>query len=200
MVDWITVLIGATGGWGIALLMFAENVFPPIPSELIMPFAGFAAAQGDLSLGVVIAAGTVGSLLGVHVWFEIGRVLGAERLRRWASRHGRWLTLTPHDVDAARAWFDRHGAIAVLLGRLVPTVRTLISVPAGIVRMRRPRFLLFSAVGTATWTGLLATLGYLLEGRYVRVVEWVDPLANGVVATLLALYLYRVATFDPSSS
>lgn len=196
MFDLIVSFVASAGLAGVALLMFAENVFPPIPSELIMPLAGFAAARGDLSLAGVVVAGTVGSLAGLHVWYEIGRALGAERLERWAGRHGRWLALTPEEVRGAGRWFEARGSVAVLLGRLVPTVRTLISVPAGIVRMPRARFLAYSAAGTAAWAGALAVAGYLLESRYETVVAFVNPVANVVVVALVAVYLWRVATFD----
>ena len=197
MFDWITALVRQTGYLGIAFLMLAENVFPPIPSELIMPLAGFTAARGHLSLVLVIAAGTLGSLAGVSLWYWVGVRLGADRLRRLARRHGRWLTLSPADVDRAEGWFDRHGGAAVLLGRLVPTVRTLISVPAGVSGMPFWRFLAYSAVGTLAWTALLALAGYWLEASYDRVADVVGPVSNVLVGLLVAGYLYRVATFKP---
>lgn len=196
MFDFIVRLITDAGYVGIAALMFAENVFPPIPSELIMPFAGFVAARGELSLPGVILAGSFGSLAGMHVWYEVGRAIGARRLERWAARRGRWIGLSPVEVLTARAWFDRRGAIAVLVGRLVPTVRTLISVPAGIVRMPRLLFLGLSAIGTVCWTMLLSALGFLLEARYELVAGWINPVATAVVAVLVAIYLWRVITFD----
>ena len=195
MFTWIASLIEQTGYIGIALLMFAENVFPPIPSELIMPLAGFTAARGDLSLTGVILAGTVGSLLGALLWFYIGRWVGTERLKRWAVRYGRLLTMTPGDVEAADRWFDRHGGKAVMVGRLVPGVRTLISVPAGISGMSLGRLVAWSAIGTALWTAALTMAGYLLEGQYDKVVGWVNPVSNLIVGTLVLGYLYRVLTF-----
>src|SRR3546814_5794331 len=129
MFDWIVAAIERTGYLGIALLMLAENLFPPIPSELIMPLAGFTAAQGNLSFPLLVAAGTTGSLLGAVFWYIIGRWLGCDRLKRWADRHGRWMTMSPEDVDKAAEWFGRHAGKAVLFGRLVPAVRTLLSVP-----------------------------------------------------------------------
>jgi membrane protein DedA with SNARE-associated domain len=117
--DWITVF-EKMGTLGIALLMFAENVFPPIPSELIMPLAGFSAARGERNLLIVIIAGSIGSLLGALLWYYIGQKIGAERLERWATKHGRWLTLSPKEVEQACAWFNRHGGKAVFIGRLIP--------------------------------------------------------------------------------
>ncbi len=195
MFDWITGLIRQGGYVAIFGLMLLENVFPPIPSELIMPFAGFTAARGELSLLLVVVAGVAGSLLGALVWYYVGLWLGLDRLKRFAARHGRWLTLSPADLDRAHDWFERHGAWSVFLGRLIPTVRTLISVPAGINAMPLPTFLAWSALGTAVWTALLAGLGYLLQSQYERVSSYVNPISTAVVVLLVAAYLYRVATF-----
>src|SRR5690349_24638888 len=131
MFAWITGVITGLGCVGVAGLTLLENVFPPIPSELVIPMAGFVAATGDLNLGLVIAAASVGSLAGALVWYEVGRRVGEQRLRGWVDRYGRWLTLSAEDVDRAQEWFRRRGAVAVLLGRLVPGVRTLVSLPAG---------------------------------------------------------------------
>ena len=195
MFDWIVSFMDAAGLAGVALLMLLENVFPPIPSELVMPLAGFAAARGDMSLGGAVAAGTAGSVAGAWLWYWAGRRLGGARLKRLAARHGRWLTLSPAEIERAEAWFRRHGHVAVLLGRLVPAVRTLISVPAGIAGMGLAPFLLYSAFGTVLWTGLLAGAGYVLEGQYDRVAAWMNPVSNVVVAGLAGWYLWRVATY-----
>ena len=200
MIEWIAGFVEQAGYLGIFLLMLLENVFPPLPSELIMPLAGFTAARGSLGLAGVVLAGTLGSLAGASLWYLVGRWVGCDRLKRWAARHGRWLTLPPGEIDDAVAWFRRHGTAAVLFGRLVPTVRTLISVPAGIVAMPVGRFLLYSGLGTAAWTAFLATAGYLLEDRYARVQAWVDPASNAILVLLVAWYLYRVLTFERQPS
>src|SRR4051794_21003899 len=163
MFDWITGIVRQGGYSGVFLLMLAENIVPPIPSELIMPLAGFTAARRELSITLVIVAGTAGSVAGALFWYHVGRRLGLDRLKRFASRHGRLLTLSPEDVDRAHGWFERHGAKAVFFGRLVPTVRTLISVPAGINGMPLPSFLTWSVLGTGLWTALLAGAGHLLQ-------------------------------------
>lgn len=118
MFEWIVDTIAETGYLGIVMLMFLENLFPPIPSELIMPLAGFNAARGHLNGVGVVAAGVLGSLLGAVPWYYLGRLLGKERLSRWAERWGRWLTVSSEDIEGAARWFNRHGAKAVLLGRL----------------------------------------------------------------------------------
>jgi membrane protein DedA with SNARE-associated domain len=194
MFDWITGF-HKMGNIGIVLLMFGENVFPPIPSELIMPLAGFSAARGERNLLIVIIAGSIGSLLGALLWYYIGKGVGAERLKRWASKHGRWLTLSPKEVDQACAWFNRHGGKAVFIGRLIPAVRTLISVPAGIAGMPLGSFLLYSAAGTVLWTTLLALAGYFLESQYDKVAGWVNPVSNVVIGLIVLCYLYRVVRF-----
>jgi membrane protein DedA with SNARE-associated domain len=198
MFSWIVDFVTGAGYLGIALLMFAENIFPPIPSELIMPLAGFAAARGDLNLVGVLAAGTAGSILGALPWYYLGRVFREDRLKRLAARHGRWLTMTPEDVDRACRWFERKGALAVFPGRLVPAVRTLISVPAGLARMPLLPFLAWSTLGTVIWTGLLTMAGYLLESQYERVEGWIDPMSKFVVGFVVLFYIYRVATFRPT--
>ena len=195
MFDWITGLVQQTGYLGIALLMLAENVFPPIPSELIMPMAGFTAARGELNMVGVVVAGTAGSLAGALLWYYIGRWIGLERLKRWAAKHGRWLTISPEALDEAAAWFNRHCGKAVLVGRLIPAVRTLISVPAGVAGMALMRFLTYSALGTALWTALLAAAGYLLEDQYQKVGDYLNPVSNVILGLIVLWYLYRVITF-----
>ena len=195
MFDWITNLIDSMGAFGVALLMFLENVFPPIPSELIMPLAGFNAARNTMSLPLVILAGSAGSLAGAYLWYWIGRRIGFERLCHLSQRHGRWLSVSPDEFDRANGWFDRHGGSAVLFGRVIPTVRTFISVPAGVRRMSRGWFLGLSALGTVAWTSVLTLAGYWLEGGYEAVSAWLNPLSTVVVLALVGTYLWRVATY-----
>ncbi len=197
MFDWIVSWVESGGYVAIALLMLLENVFPPIPSELIMPLAGFSAARGTLNIVGVVAAGTAGSLAGAFFWYWIGRAVGPDRLKAFAGRHGRWLTLEPSGIDRARAVFDRHRASALFFGRLIPTVRTKISVPAGVYRLPAAVFTLWSLLGTALWTSLLAGAGYLLQSQYERVSEWLNPVSNAILALLVIWYLYRVIRFRP---
>ena len=196
MLEWITTWLSSAGYAALVALMLLENLFPPIPSELIMPLAGYTAAQGQANILLIIVAGTIGSLAGGFFWYAIGRWVGEERLKRIADRYGRWLTLSRRDIDKADDWFDAHGHKAVLVGRLVPTVRTLISIPAGLSEMPVRRFLIYSGIGTAAWTTILALLGYGLGSQYERVGAWVDPVSYGVVALIVLIYLYRVVTFN----
>ena len=195
MFDLITGLIAKTGYLGVLLLMFAENLFPPIPSELIMPLAGVLAAEGDLSLTAAVAAGSAGSLLGQSAWYGLGRKVGERRLKQLAGRHGRWLTVSPDDLDRARDWLLRHGAWALLLGRLVPTIRTLISLPAGVAVVPFWQFLLFSAIGTTAWTAALTVAGYLLRAQFTRIDDVLGPVSTTIIVVLVGWYLWRVATY-----
>ncbi|MEZ0266113.1 MAG: DedA family protein, partial [Phycisphaerae bacterium] len=165
MGEWATSLIDSMGYVGIVFLMFLENVFPPIPSEVIMPAAGFTAARGQLNLYGVIAAGALGSVLGAIPLYYLGYFIGESRLKRWAARHGHWLAVSEEDVGKADAWFNKHCGKAVLIGRLVPGIRSLISIPAGVNRMSLPTFLLYTAIGSTVWSAVLAVLGKLLEAK-----------------------------------
>jgi membrane protein DedA with SNARE-associated domain len=191
MFNWITGIIAQLGYVGVALLTFLENVFPPIPSEVVIPLAGFVAARGDLQLGVVIAAGTVGSLAGASVWYELGRRIGEDGVRAWVDRHGKWLTLSATDVDSAQRWFKRHGNGAVLVGRLMPGVRTFVSLPAGFSGMPLGRFLLYSAIGTAAWTAALAYAGVVLQANFTRVGDYLNVVTNVLLAVVGIMLVRR---------
>ncbi|WP_222910042.1 DedA family protein [Pseudomonas sp. DNDY-54] len=192
MFDKIVEVVSAFGYLGVFLLMLLENIFPPIPSELIMPLAGFVAARGDLNFIGVILVGTAGSVVGALPWYYAGAKLGQERMKRLAKRWGHWLTLSPEDVDKASDWFDRHGKGAVFFGRLIPAVRTLISVPAGIAGMSMTKFLIYSTLGSLIWTALLALAGFVLESQYEKVSQYLDPVSTGVVVLMVLYYLYRL--------
>ena len=163
MGDWITSTIIAMGYVGVLLLTLLETVFWPLPSELILPLAGYLASHHEMTLVGVIIAGTAGSVLGALLLYALGRKLGEERLKSFADRYGRWLTFSRDDIDRASAWFDRHGGAAVLLCRMIPGIRALISIPAGVADMPLRRLVVYSALGTAIWTSILALAGYLLE-------------------------------------
>jgi membrane protein DedA with SNARE-associated domain len=195
MIEALADLIGRGGYVGIIILTFVETIFPPLPSELFMPMAGYVAARGELSLFGVIASGTLGSLAGAWFWYGVGRVIGLDRARALAARHGRWLTLHPRDIDRGDIWFARYGGAVVLFGRMVPGIRSVISVPAGIAHMPTRRFLAFSALGTLVWTSLLMGAGYALGAEYGRVAVWADPVSKVVMFGLASAYVYRLVTF-----
>lgn len=175
MSEWIRRLVTNMGYVGLGLLTFIENIFPPLPSEVILPLGGFLVSQGRLTLSGVILAGTAGSLLGALVLYYVGKLFSQERLEKWADDHGGWVLLTADDVRQAFDWFNRHGNAVIFFGRLVPGIRSLISIPAGTCGMRLAPFVLYTTLGTAIWSGLLAYGGSLLGEQYEslgRVLRW----------------------------
>jgi membrane protein DedA with SNARE-associated domain len=195
MSDWVISFIEQYGYAGLTLLMVAENVFPPLPSELIIPFAAFQAARGQLQWPLVILFGTLGSLLGALPWYYAGRMLGLQRVLRFADRHGRWLTLSRGDVERAEQAFVQRGAAILVTGRLVPALRTVISLPAGISRLSTWRFCVLTALGSALWCSVLTAAGYLLESNYEKIARVLSPVSTGIVVVLALVYAYRVARF-----
>ena len=192
MANWVMNVISTTSYLGIVLLMCVENVFPPIPSEFIMPLAGYMVTQGKLTLWGIIVAGVIGSILGALPLYYVGRKFGAERLKSLADSHGCWLTVTREDLETAQSWFDRHGAAAVVFCRVVPGVRSLISVPAGVAHMHLVPFLICTTIGTAVWTALLAWLGYFLGQNFKQIENYLDPITWIVFGGIAAWYIYRV--------
>ncbi|MEO6248390.1 MAG: DedA family protein [Sphingomicrobium sp.] len=198
MSDWVIRLIEQAGVLGVGFLMFLETIFPPIPSEVIMPVAGLAAAKGQMPLWAVIASGTAGAMLGNIVWYLAARALGIQRLHPIINRWGRWLTISWIEVERSQRWFGIHGPAFVLLGRLVPTVRSLVSIPAGLLSMRFRNFLIASTIGTGLWTALLTVAGYKLGERYHDIDQVIGPLSNLVMIGLVAVYLWRLWTHRPA--
>lgn len=192
MAQWVIRMIQAGGYPAVVVLMFIENVFPPIPSEVIVPLAGYLASEDHLSLWGVIAAGTAGCVLGALPLYYAGLKIGEERLKKLADRHGRWMTVSREEIEQAKQWFDRHGGKAVLICRIVPGFRSLISVPAGVARMNMAAFLAYTAAGSALWITLLAWLGYLLSARFQKVGEYLDPISNVILGSMALWYAVRV--------
>jgi membrane protein DedA with SNARE-associated domain len=178
MVEWINNLMVSLGYWGIGLLMFLENLFPPIPSELIMPLAGFTVAKGQMNFGLAVAAGTIGTMLGTYAWYYLGRVVNYQRLETWADHYGRWLGISSQDIDRVNNWFNKHGRKAVFFGRMVPGIRTLISLPAGINNMPLATFTIYSAAGTLLWTIALTGAGFLLGENYSLIEKYLAPISK----------------------
>ncbi|CAK6695905.1 MULTISPECIES: DedA family protein [unclassified Synechococcus] len=166
--------------------MFLENLFPPIPSELIMPLGGFYVQQGQLGLVPVVLAGLAGTVLGALPWYGVGRLVNEERIEHWLERHGRWIGISPQELHRSRNWFSRHGTALVFWGRLVPGIRTLISVPAGIEMMPLVPFLIWTTAGSLIWTLLLTVAGMALGEGYANVEVWLQPVTQ-VIKVLLVL-------------
>ena len=193
MLEWIQNTLESLGYFGIAFLTFLENIVPPIPSELILPASGYAAARGNLTLWGVIVAATLGSVMGAIPLYYLGYWLGKDRLVAWFDRYGKWLTVSGKDITHSVEWFEQHGVKAVLLARVIPGVRSLISIPAGISRMNLPLFLLYSALGSSVWNTLLVTLGFALGENYEQVEKFVGPISKYIFIGLgVALVLWLV--------
>lgn len=198
MQEWITNTMNSLGYLGIGLLMFLENLFPPIPSELIMPLAGYTATFPNTQIQVIpaIAAGVIGTILGAIPWYYAGLLLGQQRLQLLASRYGKWIGISGEDIEKSTNWFQKHGSKAVLFGRLVPGIRTLISIPAGISKMPVVPFFIYSTIGTIAWVTLLTYAGYFLGKNYKLVEDYIDVITKvvvfGVLLAIAAFIGYRL--------
>jgi membrane protein DedA with SNARE-associated domain len=189
MQEWITNIMTSLGYLGIGLLMFAENLFPPIPSELIMPLAGFTVAQGKMNFTLAVLAGVIGTIVGAIPWYYAGKLVGEERLKSLADKYGKWITVSSKDIDKVTRWFNRYGNKAVFFGRLVPGIRTLISLPAGLSNMPMVPFLIYSTLGTTAWVMLLTFLGYVLGDNYELVDEYLGPVSKIVLLVLIVAFI-----------
>ena len=177
---------------GVGLLMLLETVFPPIPSEVIMTVAGVSAARGNMNLGGTIAAGTAGAMLGNWMWYWLAIKFGEARMRRFIDRYSRWLTLDWAEIERGQALFRKHGSIIVLVARMLPTLRSLISIPAGLFGMSLARFLIFSTIGTAGWTAALAGGGYFLGSQFKDIEKWLGLLSTVVIVGIVLTYVWRL--------
>lgn len=180
MQNWITNFMEQFGYIGVFLLMFLENVFPPIPSELILPFGGFMTTQSDLNIGGVILAATAGSLFGAIVLFRIGLLLDVERMLKIVDKWGGFLHIKQQDVLKADAWFDKHGIWTVLFCRMIPFIRSIISIPAGMSNMNIKLFLLFTTVGTLIWNSILISAGTMLGRSWDKVLYYMELYSNAI--------------------
>lgn len=191
--DWATQWMEALGYPGIVLIVLLENLFPPIPSEVILPFAGFMTTRGSVHLAGVIAASTAGSTAGAVALYFLGAWFGRERLYRFVDRYQRILTVTPDHLKKAEDWFARYGALTVFFCRMVPILRSLISIPAGLVRMNLLAFALYTSAGALLWNSLLAGVGALLGASWPLVTRWVGYYQDLVVVSGAALLLVLLA-------
>lgn len=187
-------VIRTMGYPGISLLMLVENLFPPIPSEVVMPFAGFLVDEGDMSFILVLIAGTIGAGLGAIVIYFVGTLVSEHQIRTWIEHNGKWFLMSVEDYNRASQSFDKYGNIMILAGRLIPGVRSLISLPAGLKRMN---FLVFSGltlIGTILWNGVLITGGFILGRNWQLILSFLDTYELIVWVTaglLLFIYIFR---------
>lgn len=200
MSDWIFDLIDAGGPLGIFFLMLLETIFPPIPSEVIMPLAGMRAADGQFGLGAVIVAGTLGAMAGNIAWYIAARAVGFRRFSSFIRKHGRWFTMTWKDVERTDSLFRRFGGALVGFGRVVPTIRSVISIPAGLIEMAFVPFLIWSTIGTAAWSAMLAIAGYVLGQNFKQVDQVAGPVSLAVIVTIVVVYVWRQVTWKPEKA
>ncbi|KGG13654.1 MULTISPECIES: DedA family protein [Prochlorococcus] len=177
-------------GYGAILIaMFLENIFPPIPSELIMPLGGYYVYTGQLNFIPVVLAGLIGTVLGAFPWYGIGRLINEEKLENWLRKYGRWIGISPEELFRSRMWFSRYGKSLVFWGRLVPGIRTLISVPAGVELMPIAPFTIWTTAGSLIWTILLTIAGIFLGESYRQVASWLDPFSEIIKITLVIILI-----------
>lgn len=186
MQNWITRFMEEYGYLGIALIIALENVFPPIPSEIVLPFGGFMTTNSSLTVIGVIIAATIGSVAGAVILYGVGRALDVERLEKIIDRWGHVLRIKKEDVYRADAWFDKYGYWTVLFCRMVPLVRSLISIPAGMSNMKFGLFLLFTTIGTVIWNTILVTVGAALGENWHSITNFMDIYSN-IAYTIIAL-------------
>ena len=197
LAQWVQDVIESLGYLGVALLVIAENLFPPIPSEIVLPFAGFVARRGDGSVVVMVLASTVGSVVGALVLYAIAAAIGPERIHAFVVRFGKWFGVKESDMVRAEEWFDRRSNVAVLVGRCVPLIRSLVSIPAGFRRMRFSSFVVLTAIGSAVWNVALIGAGAALGdqwdrvGDYVGIFQWIVILAIVAAAARFVLVKRR---------
>ena len=192
--EWVLVIMAKFGYLGIIFAMFAENVFPPIPSEVIMPAAGFAVARGDLNLLLVIVSGTLGSVLGALPLYYFGSLFNKQRLIDFTEKYGKYVFVKPDDVISADDWFNKHGKKAVFFGRMVPGIRSLISIPAGMNKMPLLPFIILTTAGAAIWTTLLTLAGYHFGQNYEVIEKFLAPYSKiflGAAIVIVIIWLLR---------
>jgi membrane protein DedA with SNARE-associated domain len=187
-------VIRTMGYPGISLLMLVENLFPPIPSEVVMPFAGFLVDEGDMNFILVLVAGTIGAGLGAIAIYFVGTIVTEQQTRDWIERYGKWLLMTVEDYDRASQSFDKYGNLMILTGRLIPGIRSLISLPAGLKRMNFLVFSLLTLIGTTLWNGILIAGGYILGRNWQKILGFLDTyelIVWVVVGVLVLIYIIR---------
>lgn len=181
---WVVDVIDHLGYAGVSLLVALENVFPPIPSEVVLPAAGAHASDGRSLVAGMIAASTVGSVVGAWILYLVAARIGTDRLHRVIERRGRWVGMQPQDLDRADRWFDERGERAVLLGRCVPVVRSLVSIPAGLSGMAPVRFTVYTALGSLVWNSTLVMLGFSAYQYVDEVAAALGYVSYAIVAAL----------------
>jgi membrane protein DedA with SNARE-associated domain len=193
MENWITQFMEQYGYIGVFLMIALENVFPPIPSELILPFGGFMTTYTSMTVTGVIVASTAGSVVGAVILYGIGLLLDVERLEKIIDRWGHILRVTKEDIYKADAWFDKYGIWTVLFCRMVPLIRSLISIPAGMSNMKFSLFIIFTFIGTLIWNIILVSIGAALGENWSQITEFMDVYSNiayAIIGIAIIVFLF----------
>lgn len=186
---WSEKIMMAMGYPGIFLIMLLECIFPPIPSEVIMPLAGFLVSQGEFNVWLVMLSGTLGSLVGALILYWLGAWADEAILRSWVRRHGKWIQVNEKDIDRVEEWFGKHGQSVIFFGRMIPIIRSLISIPAGMERMPMWKFILYTVLGSILWNLLLTFGGMALGENWQKIISWLDTYQNIVLIILVVLFV-----------
>ncbi len=197
--NWIENLIDTIGYPGIVIVMAIENIFPPIPSELVLPFAGSLSAKGEMNFWAAVAAGTIGALIGAIVLYAVGYFAREAGVRTLVGNYGKYLFISEHDLDRAADWFERYGEIIIIFGRLIPLIRSIISIPAGYTRMNPVRFLIYTTLGTTVWNLILTYAGRLLGENWEDILAFMDTYQYATLAVIsiavIAFLTWRIIKY-----
>lgn len=201
LTNWAKDFVESAGYVGVFLMIVLENVFPPIPSEAILPLAGFLAGEGRFWLPAVILAATLGAVAGALILYYAAYWFGDARVRWLINRYGKWFAVSEGDLDKANGWFDRHGGAAVMICRLVPIVRSLVSLPAGLRRMNLTTFIVYTAIGSGLWNTILIVAGWWLGDNWESVSHLVDYLDYPIYLAILGGVVWFIwkKKFSPSA-
>ena len=191
---WVENIISTLGYPGLYLVMFLENVFPPIPSEVVLPLAGSLTLSGRFSIALITIVGMLGSLTGAFLFYWIGKLLGEQRIRTFIEKFGRYALLSSKDLDKSLEWFGKYDDWVIFFSRMVPIIRSLISIPAGIASMNLGTFSIFTVMGTALWSFLLALGGRLLGEQWPLIADFINTYQNIVLVVGALLVLYFVVS------
>ncbi len=195
MQAWIISIMSKYGYIGVFLLILIENIFPPIPSEVILPFSGFMTTVTTMNIFGVVTSATFGSVMGAVILYELGRVLNVDRIKKIVARWGYILRLTEEDIDKTNNWFQKHGYGAVFFGRMVPIIRSLISIPAGMAKMNMPKFILYTTLGTVIWNFALVFAGTLLGESWEKILDFMNVYSEFTYFVLAFLVIIFIVVY-----
>lgn len=184
-----------SGYWGVFLITAIENIFPAIPSEVVLPLIGKSVATGNMNFFLAVFVATLGGLIGTTFWYMIGWYMPAAMLEKFLAKYGAYIAITPRDFRKATRFFEKYEIPAILFGRMMPVIRSVISLPAGSVRMNFKQFLLYTTIGSLIWNIALIGIGYYLLGNFVIIEKYISPVSTGVIILCIVIYIVHVLNF-----